>query len=109
MGRGYTAEGYLEFVDRLREERSDFNLTTDIMVGFPGETEKDFAASCEIAEKIGFSHIHTFPFSIREGTRAATMKDQIPLEVKTERARAIRRISDEGKIRYRSVFIGKKF
>jgi threonylcarbamoyladenosine tRNA methylthiotransferase MtaB len=86
----------------------DFNFTTDIVVGFPGEEEPDFIASLEMAREIGFSHIHTFPFSLRAGTRAAHMPAQLAESVKRERAGRIRELSDENKRRYRAALIGRE-
>ena len=85
-----------------------FNLTTDIIVGFPGETEDDFEASCRAVKDLGFSHVHTFTFSVRKGTRAATMPDQVEVKVKKERSEIIRRLSEENKLSYYSRFTGKK-
>ena len=73
------------FLARLREAVPDIEFTTDIIVGFPGESEEDFAATLDIAEKIGLYHIHIFPYSDRRGTEAASMKDKLPAEVKNER------------------------
>ena len=85
---------------RIKAFRPDFNLTTDIIVGFPGETEQTFKESCGFAKEIGFSHIHTFKYSMRTGTRAATMPDQVPEKVKSERSEVMRQISLENKLKY---------
>jgi threonylcarbamoyladenosine tRNA methylthiotransferase MtaB len=107
MRRQYTVSGFLEFVYAIKKRQPEFNFTTDIMVGFPGETVEDFLASCGVAREVGFSHIHTFPYSQRHGTPAEGMPQQIPSKVKTERARAIRGISDHYKRGYRESLIGK--
>ena len=80
---------------------------TDIIVGFPGETETTFKESCDFAKEIGFSHIHTFKYSVRTGTKAATMPDQVPEKVKTERSEVMRQISLENKNRYFDTMQGK--
>jgi threonylcarbamoyladenosine tRNA methylthiotransferase MtaB len=95
-------------VERIRRQRDDFNLTTDIIVGFPGETEEEFAASREMVRELGFSHVHTFPYSLRSGTRAARMSGQVSTAVKTRRAAEIRRLAGENKRRYRASLIGAR-
>jgi len=85
MRRTYTRERYLALVDRLREAIPDLALTTDLIVGFPGETEDDFRQTLELVEEVGFDSAYTFVFSPRSGTEAAVMPDQIPEELKRER------------------------
>ena len=108
MRRMYTAAAFEKVTRKLRNDYPDFNLTTDIIVGFPGETEEDFRKTLEMARRIGFGHIHTFKYSVREGTRAARLPDQIPERVKTVRSEAVRKLADEMKLAYRKSFIGKK-
>jgi threonylcarbamoyladenosine tRNA methylthiotransferase MtaB len=108
MRRVYTLPSYLSIVEELRSRYPLFNFTTDMMVGFPGETEEDFQASCDVIRKVGFSHVHTFKYSVRQGTRAARMEDQVPEKVKAERSRIIRDLAFESKVQYRSRFIGMK-
>ncbi len=86
MKRRYTAEEYLAIVNIIKKYMPDSTFTTDIMVGFPGETEKEFCESMAFAEEIGFSKIHIFPYSPRAGTVAADMAGQISKSVKMERA-----------------------
>ena len=107
MRRMYTVREFEVVAARLRGDYPGFNLTTDIIVGFPGETEEDFQKTLEVAARIGFGHIHTFKYSVREGTRAARMPDQIPEKVKTVRSEAVRKLADEMKLAYRKSFIGK--
>ena len=95
-------------VNKIRNRIPDFNFTTDLMVGFPGETEEDFQLSLDAIEEFGFSHIHTFKYSIRKGTRAERMYDQIPEKTKTQRSARIREIAEQNKRKYRSTFIGKQ-
>jgi threonylcarbamoyladenosine tRNA methylthiotransferase MtaB len=85
MKRRYRVAGYLERCRRLKEVFHKPALTTDIIIGFPGETEEDFAGTCSVVEEVGFCKLHLFSFSPRSGTQAARMPDQIPPEVKAER------------------------
>ncbi len=107
MHRFYTVGQFRELCQRIKVVRPDFNLTTDIIVGFPGETEQTFEESCDFAREIGFSHIHTFKYSVRNGTMAATMPDQVPESVKAERSEAMRQISLENKTKYFEQMQGK--
>jgi threonylcarbamoyladenosine tRNA methylthiotransferase MtaB len=77
------------------------------MVGFPGESESEFRETCRVAEEIGFSHIHTFKYSVRKGTRAERMPNQIQEKIKSERSLIIRDIAESNKKKYRGSFIGK--
>jgi tRNA-2-methylthio-N6-dimethylallyladenosine synthase len=87
MLRRYTREGYLECVDRLRSSIPDLSLTTDIIVGFPGETEEDFAETLSMVEQVGFDDAYTFKFSPRDGTPATRFpaSDTVPDDVASER------------------------
>jgi len=106
MRRFYTVKSFLNIIDRIKDKYPDFNLTTDIIVGFPGETEEDFQKSIAVTRDVGFSHIHTFRYSIRSGTRAARLPDHVDEKVKIERSQIIREISEENKRKYRSSFLG---
>ena len=86
MNRHYTAAEYEELCTKLRNSFKDCTLTTDIMVGFAGETDEDFEETVKFAERIGFEKIHIFPYSVREGTRAAQFPEQIEKSLKEERA-----------------------
>ncbi|MCH5191412.1 MAG: tRNA (N(6)-L-threonylcarbamoyladenosine(37)-C(2))-methylthiotransferase MtaB [Oscillospiraceae bacterium] len=86
MNRHYTAAEYAELAEKLRKNFDDCSLTTDIMVGFPQETEDDFLDTVNFAEKIGFEKIHIFPYSRRSGTPADKMDGQIEKSVKARRA-----------------------
>ena len=85
MRRTYSRERYLALVETLREAIPDLALTTDLIVGFPGETEEDFAQTIEVVEEVGFDGAFTFVFSARQGTEAAAMTDHVPEELKRER------------------------
>ncbi len=108
MRRQYTVAEYLRAVGQIRSRIPDFNLTTDIIVGFPGETETDFAESEAVVREVGFSHVHTFRYSRRKGTRADRMPGQVPEAVKAERSERIRRLSEENKLVYRKSLIGRR-
>ena len=89
MNRKYTSGAYLELVDKLRASVPNVEITTDIIVGFPGETEEDFEATCDLVRRVGYSNAYTFAYSPREGTVAAKMDDQIPEEEKKRRLNAL--------------------
>jgi len=85
MRRTYSRERYLALVERMRDAIPDLAFGTDIIVGFPGETEADFRETLEVVEEVGYDSAYTFVYSPRNGTDAAVMADQIPHELKTER------------------------
>jgi tRNA-2-methylthio-N6-dimethylallyladenosine synthase len=85
MRRTYSRERYLRLVDDLRGGIPDLALTTDIIVGFPGETERDFEETLEVVEEVGYDGAFTFVYSPRQGTEAASSPDQVPEQVKKER------------------------
>jgi tRNA-2-methylthio-N6-dimethylallyladenosine synthase len=99
MNRGYTRARYLELVDALREAEPAMAFSTDIIVGFPGESEADFAATLEVVERVAFDNVFVFRYSRRPGTPAAAMPEQVTDDVKAERNRrvleAAQRISAE--------------
>ncbi len=86
MNRHYTCEDYRQLCRKLRSSFTDTTITTDIMVGFAGETDEDFVESVEFAKEIGFEKVHVFPYSIRQGTPAAKMPDQVEKSEKSRRA-----------------------
>jgi len=106
MDRKYTKAEYAEKINKLRDARENINLTTDVIVGFPGETEEDFLECVEYCKEIGFSKIHVFPFSKREGTKAAGMIDQLDNAVKKQRARKLIEIDEELQRNYNEKFVG---
>lgn len=85
MNRRYTREHYLEIIDKLRAVRPDISLSTDVIVGFPGETEEDFEQTYDLINRVGYHQVFTFLYSKREGTPAARMEDATPHEVIQER------------------------
>jgi len=93
MGRGYTADQYLRIVDQVRQACPEIGLTTDVIVGYPGETEADFDATRKLMEEVDFDNAFIFRYSPREGTRAAKEKDRdVPEEVKEERNQELLRL-----------------
>ncbi|EIJ41284.1 tRNA-N(6)-(isopentenyl)adenosine-37 thiotransferase enzyme MiaB [Beggiatoa alba B18LD] len=95
MKRGHTALEYKHKVRRLREIRPDLSLSSDFIIGFPGETEADFRATMQLIEEVGFDHSFSFIYSARPGTPAASMPDDVPMDVKKQRlAELQKRIED---------------
>lgn len=107
MNRHYTAEEYAALCDKLRKSFKDCTLTTDIMVGFPQETEEDFSDTVKFAEKIGFEKIHIFPYSRRSGTVADKMEGQIEKSVKGYRVAELSKIADKIRTEFLKNQIGK--
>jgi threonylcarbamoyladenosine tRNA methylthiotransferase MtaB len=108
MKRMYSYQQFKDIIHGLREAVPDVNITTDIMVGFPGETEDDFDATLRAMEEIAFGHVHAFKYSVRAGTRAERMEQHVPEGLKNERSRIIHELSEKHKLVYRKNFIGKK-
>ena len=101
MNRHYSPEEYRRSCEILREYFDEPALTTDVIVGFPGETEEEFLESCRFVEEIGFYELHVFKYSRRKGTVADRMPDQVPEEVKTERSERMLQLSAKMSDRYR--------
>lgn len=91
MNRKYTTEEYLQFVNMARDLMPDIHIGSDIIVGFPGETDADFAEELKFVEKIGFANVHLFTYSKRRGTPAAEMPDQVPSKIAAERFKSLRK------------------
>ena len=109
MNRHYTCDEYFTLVEKIRNAFEDPSVTTDIMVGFPDETEEDFAQTMDFAEKVGFARIHVFSYSRRKGTKADRMANQIPERVKTERMKKLRALGDKMTERFNKSLVGKTF
>lgn len=107
MNRKYTAEEYLALTERIRSIFPDCSFTTDVMVGFPQETEADHAESVEFIRRIGFAKVHVFRYSRRKGTRADKMDGQVPESVKTLRWQEMTAAADETREKYLSSLVGK--
>ena len=95
MRRPYTAGAYAALLARVRAAVPEVAITTDVIVGFPGETEDEFAASLAFVERAGFSRVHVFPYSARPGTAAAAMPGQVPPEEKRERMARMLAVAEE--------------
>ena len=108
MRRMYTTNSFMAIVENFRKEISDFNFTTDVIVGFPGETENDFAETIKAVKEARFSHVHTFRYSRRKGTRADRLEEQTEEKIKSERAEIIRHISEENRLTYMESMLGKQ-
>lgn len=107
MNRHYTTEEYEHLCNTLREKFDDATLTTDIMVGFPNETDEDFEETRKFSEKIGFEKIHIFPYSRRSGTAADKMSGQIDKAVKAQRAAILAKTAEKIREKFLSEQIGK--
>lgn len=106
MNRHYTAEEYEELAHKLRETFPDATVTTDVLVGFPTETEEDFNTTVDFVKRVGFEKVHVFPYSVREGTVAAKM-EQLTNSVKDKRAASLTEITDKIRAEYLKAQIGK--
>lgn len=108
MNRRYTTEEYLKGCELIREYYPDAAITTDIIVGFPGETEEDFMACEKFAKTVDFAQMHIFKYSKREGTKAAVMENQVRDEVKAGRSDILLAVNEELHRKYISGFIGRE-
>ena len=107
MNRRYTTEQFEEIVKKLRKAYNDVMLTTDIIVGFPGETDEEFEKTYEFLKKIKFYKMHVFKYSIRTGTKAAAMENQIPNNIKEMRSKRLIELSEENEKTFNSEYVGK--
>lgn len=107
MNRKYSSQEYYDKVLLLREYFVDPAFTTDVIVGFPGETEDEFRETVDFVKKIGFSQIHVFKYSKREGTVASKMDNQIPEYVKTTRSHELIQVSETMSKEYKALFMGR--
>lgn len=107
MRRMYNIKKFKEIVYKVRAVRADFNITTDIIIGFPNESEQDFEDTCDIIKELNFGHVHAFKYSTRKGTRAERMPNQIDEKVKSKRSEKLREIAEDVKLHYRNEFLGK--
>ncbi|MCW3791358.1 tRNA (N(6)-L-threonylcarbamoyladenosine(37)-C(2))-methylthiotransferase MtaB [Paenibacillus sp. LS1] len=107
MRRKYTTEEFYNKMLRIREAMPDVAITTDIIVGFPGETDEMYRNGYELMRKIGFSEMHVFPYSKRTGTPAARMEDQVHEEVKNARVHELIDLSEQMQLEYATQFVGQ--
>lgn len=108
MNRKYTKQMFLDTVERLVQKEPDFTVTTDIIVGFPGETEADFAETLDLVKAVPFAKIHMFPFSPRKRTRAALYPNRAAPEVIRTRKQELLRLAEQRSFALRQQFIGRK-
>lgn len=107
MNRKYTRQIFLETVEKMRKKNPDFTVTTDIIVGFPGESDADFAETVDLVEQIEFAKIHMFPYSPRKRTRAALYPNQVPNDVMRERKAKLLKLAEVSAFRLRERFLGR--
>jgi threonylcarbamoyladenosine tRNA methylthiotransferase MtaB len=107
MNRKYNREVFLSTIDRLREANPDFTFTTDVIVGFPGETERDFEETLDMISHVRFAKVHMFPYSPRQRTRAALYPNQISSEVIQERKQRLLRRAEEVAFALRAAYVGR--
>ena len=107
MNRHYTTDKYLEIVNGLRDAFSECAITTDIMVGFPGETDEEFDKTAEFVKKADFAEAHVFMYSQRKGTPAAKRPDQIAPQIKEERSKKIIELTNQSRDKFLSQFVGQ--
>ena len=108
MNRHYTADEFRRLCETLRARFCDCTLTTDVMVGFCGETDEDFEQSCKFVEEIGFEKIHVFPYSVRSGTKAASMPGHLPKRVKEQRAAQMITLGERMRAAFFASCVGKE-
>lgn len=108
MNRPYTADEYMQVIDTVRSYMPDIALACDLIVGFPGETEEEFAESLATCKAAGFANMHVFRYSKRPGTPAATMLEQVPAEVSAKRSRIMRECALEARKAYIASQVNKE-
>ncbi len=108
MNRKYDIEYFKNKIKEIRKIRPNMSVTTDVIVGFPGETDELFNQTVETIKEIGFTKIHVFPYSKREGTKAAEMKNQVHGEIKKERVKELLKLSKELEIKYMNKHLNKE-
>jgi len=108
MNRKYTPEDYREIVKLIRERIPDVTFTTDVMVGFPGETDEEFARSYDFCKEIGFLWMHVFKYSLRKGTAAAKFPDQVPSGIKEKRSRQLIELAHQMRNEVFEKFLGRQ-
>ncbi len=108
MNRHYSCDDFYNKLQKIREISPDVSITTDVIVGFPGETEEEFKETYDFIKKCQFAELHVFPFSARQGTPAAKMDNQIDPKIKKERVHKLLELSSQLQNLYQSNFIGKE-
>lgn len=108
MNRKYTRQIFMSTVDRLRNACSDFTFTTDVIVGFPGETDVDFAETMAVMREVKFAKVHMFPYSDRPRTRSATMPNKVPQEIIRERKQEVLKVAEQIAFELRESYVGRR-
>jgi len=108
MNRRHTAAHYLDIIAKMRAARADLAFTSDFIVGFPGETEEDFQDTLRLVETVGFAGAFTFAYSVRPGTPAAELADQVPEEVKIDRLHRLQALITRQQRAFNASFVGKR-
>ena len=108
MNRHYTTVEYMEKCSMIREYYEHPAITTDIIVGFPGETDEEFSTTVRFVKNVGFADVHVFPYSIRKGTRAANMPNQVDGNIKKERTEKLIKVASDKKVEFEEYFTGKE-
>ncbi|MBT3792485.1 MAG: tRNA (N6-isopentenyl adenosine(37)-C2)-methylthiotransferase MiaB [Rhodospirillales bacterium] len=109
MNRGYGVDEYFDIVAKLRDALPDIALSSDFIVGFPGETDDDFKATLDLVEKVGYAQAYSFKYSARPGTPAASLDDQVPEPVKAERLARLQKILGDQSSAFNAACVGKTF
>jgi tRNA-2-methylthio-N6-dimethylallyladenosine synthase len=107
MNRKHTAEDYIRLIARIRQSRLDIALSSDFIVGFPGETDADFEATMGLVREVGFAQSFSFKYSPRPGTPAASLKEQVPEEVKTERLLRLQALLEDQQVAFNAASVGQ--
>ena len=107
MRRMYDLTQFRKTIKKFRDVYPEFNFTTDVIVGFPGETDEEFEQTMEAVAEFNFSHVHTFKYSVRKGTRAERLENHVPEKIKNARSLRVRELSVKNQISYFASFIGK--
>ncbi len=109
MGRAYTRQKYIDIISKFKEEIPEIKFSSDFIVGFPGESERDFKLTLSLMEKIGYDSMFSFIYSPRKYTKAALIKDDIPAEVKKERLQRLHELQKKIQLAAHSMLVGKEF
>ena len=108
MNRKYDKKYFLDKINKIREIRKDINISTDVIVGFPQENEEDFKECIDFCKKVKFSKLHVFPYSKRDGTRAASMLGHLDMSIKRDRSRRLIEVSNQLEKEYNELFLNKE-
>ena len=108
MNRPYTTKEFLERIEYIRKEIPGISISTDLIVGFPGETDEEFKKTCDFLKECQFSFLHIFPYSLRSGTKAASMENQIDPKIKKKRAAICVEINEELYDKYKESYLDKE-